>query len=343
MLPLEIYRPIFRWISDRPTLVSLSVVSKFFKDEAQKLLYHSFASDSASAHIRFLVNIVQYPHLALLVRSYMLYKDVDKAIYNPIFIAGLKAMKNLKELYVGVPADGVDALQLFNASQLRTCSFQLERFTWLIPLCEPAYNQSELLEFVLAQTLLQHFGASFPVPSQHLVTPAHCPRLTSLDGDLNLIEAIMPSRNITTLTWNANHTEEHREITHLKSYFEKVLAFAYGGYHRRRSLSVIAEYMPYLQTLELFGLRSADPRSLSEFQHLRTLIISRTTGNLMLPLPLTEHNALCDLIFSWTKSLQVIYITYFERGMYQMFYRDSPRVKLLSSEEVHAWWNDILF
>ena len=102
-LPLELYGPIFQFISDRPDLLALLHVSKAISCEAERILYESV--DLAYNHWRiysWFRTIASSPHLAKHVQS-LTFGIVYSQMPTPsrpwieVLAKGLSSLTRLKE------------------------------------------------------------------------------------------------------------------------------------------------------------------------------------------------------------------------------------------------------
>ncbi|KAF5321336.1 hypothetical protein D9619_000012 [Psilocybe cf. subviscida] len=231
LLPPELYREIatnLRAPTHRSELLSLSLVSKFWSNESQRILFRRFChlghtdTDEESerdrkVHIQFLRTILEHPQrLGRYVESYAQCglacdrQSVSDARYSEadwkmeIYLwdltkKALPAMVNLKHLVFD------PALWRASASNslLTGCSFQLEMISWgcdkdVLDLCS---------SFLPSQHNLLHLDIGrCPGGTTLLELPLYaCPKLSSVLCNFQSMCHVTESRSIKALKMSKNH------------------------------------------------------------------------------------------------------------------------------------------
>lgn len=270
ILPPELFRPIFSHISHTPSLYALSLSSKMFRDEAQRILFSNPPISnnrwSAYNHLRLLETIVNSPErLAKLVLRYTQTSvwttstahcrgspdEQNEAIENLTPIA-LRLMVNLKHL-VYRTSGGLPAAHI-----LYGCSFQLETLNWgcdfdeVLMFQDILPTQPQLLRLELTDldpTVLKKERNLWDSIKELL------PDLVSLTGSRATFETILPGRlgrPIECIKWIPNDFDsEEASFNHMSHELGHVKYMAIGGYFRRPSMSLLVDHLLNLELLDI--------------------------------------------------------------------------------------------
>lgn len=250
-LPTELYRDIvLHLFGERSTLHSLSLAARNIGTEAEQLLYHTIDSDNHTTQNLFLATVVGSDKYARLVRCWR-YRTHEEISDETLVLLhrGLVAMGNLREVALRIKGPCNAATQT-----LEKCTFQLDRFAW-----DFLSDEGDLMRFLSRQTKLERLGLQWRARATQEPFPTSCLQtLSSISGNLNAIQALLPSRRqITALCWIAD-TEEGEDDPFITVDIAQVLnrsirSFYFGGFSARPSFSVIASCLNKVEKLELVG------------------------------------------------------------------------------------------
>jgi len=329
-IPLELYRPIVKTISDRNTLLSLLLASRHLSTEAERILYHNIERDDVVSHTLFFRTVIDCPRVARLVWRYHFFSIlliVDDDPYWTLFPAALRALVNLKELefrkYGRAPT----------AHVLRGCTFQLVSLIW-----ECNDDENELSVFLAGQEVLERLCVDYWGRECAGPPTSALQNLSFLDGTSGAIRTFLPGRTITRLRWHPYYGDPVLDVASISSALRNLYVLALDGPDTLLSLSTIVDYLPNLRFLELIGYRPTDLLSIHRLPHLEGLVISR-------PIPSEKRQDLVIRLYSETKSLLFIDIHDSSDipGGYQRWYRDSTEpVQVTSTRSNSTWQGDFL-
>jgi len=209
---------------DTSDLLAISLVSQYFRDEAQRALFRQpnghyldafNNAPSAMTSVMFLRQIIKSPdRLALMVLSYTItawWFDIaasDKrwwqsTLFDRLSVA-LPLMTNLKALQYHAANDVRPPSLIFPI--FRRCKFTLEMFGATIT---GARDARMIPAFLKSQPRLRELwisGVGEHAP-RHEVMQNLCPRLESLGGDTEIVNAILRGRNnIRHIRWLSSRT-----------------------------------------------------------------------------------------------------------------------------------------
>jgi hypothetical protein len=210
-LPYELYREIVENLhnqKDRKTLLSISLVSKVWSEQSQRVLYMEFCDNGVGErdkwvvrdrHTRFLCAIIKHPtRLGPHVRTYAhigLADSPHSIRLCELLVEALPAMINLQHLHI---IGGFSmAPNLFNH-----CTFQLRSLTLL----HGVALDGPFLDFLRTQPEIRHLCIS---PSQSAMWPCQadlsvlpedvCPNLLSASCIYESMAQVTKGRNVIAL------------------------------------------------------------------------------------------------------------------------------------------------
>ncbi|KAF8968493.1 hypothetical protein BDZ97DRAFT_353223 [Flammula alnicola] len=328
----ELVQAIMQYFAnDRETLCILSLMSKNFRLEAQRILFRKVTTlQDADDHTIFLATIVRSQRLALHVVAYAQENVADPGTdLWDLLCYGLQEMKNLKHLRFRARG-GVASAHI-----LRGCSFQLESLYWG---CNS--DEKELARNVLPlQPNMKQLRVKWN--EQKKVSPLRstCPGLVSLAGDRGVIEAFLPGRKITTLTWIPDLDDSTTKIAHLSDQLNRLRFLSFGGYFERPKLDLIVDHLQALEVLELLGSDATELQFLERIPNLLILILSPLLNQKNGPAPSKITAELIKEIFQACQCLQYIDVAddakYYRRWV---SFSSEPLPRRLSYPMVHRWW-----
>jgi hypothetical protein len=250
--------------ADRSTLYSLCLVSRSFLPQTQRTLYRDFnisddefALCSASGWIidatramNLFRTLTQHnPSLTKFVQTlyhrFASYDHSPNKLYWDLFKQTLQLMVNLKRLTVTCINPIPDLLA--------GCSFQLEVFGNDRACDEPRVHFATLQHLASQPKLRSLYAWRFFRHDGHLPIQ-YCPDLEALTGDRRTLEAILPGRSVSRLTWIPDSGEDiSTPPKRLIVEFANIRIFSLGGFHRRPNIRLLIPYLPSLEVLRLFG------------------------------------------------------------------------------------------
>ncbi|PPR02033.1 hypothetical protein CVT24_011181 [Panaeolus cyanescens] len=299
-------------------------------------------------HVKFLMTIVSSsnarkrlwssccsiyanPHLARYVKSYAIDSIVEYQ-ENPLWsllLAALPMMVNLKSLtfraFGGHPA----AKEL-----LAGCTFQLTYLDW-----GSHSDEAGIGAFLLGQRELRHVSLhcdslldinshqphTSPSHSDRLSATGCIQKLASVEGSRAVIESLLPTRNVTSLSW-VPHLDDalSAPVDHLSEELGKLKCLSFGGYFARPHFRLVAPYLKSVEVLELVGLHDLDELNcLASLPALRELIISLQWGSSRLPVPTnpTVRAEIIASLFKGSKKLERVDVVYEWRKQNEIWYQ----------------------
>ncbi|KAF9481488.1 hypothetical protein BDN70DRAFT_876279 [Pholiota conissans] len=267
-LPFELYRPIVELVADRPTLISLCSTNQVFKYEAQRILYHTIDALPPYSFVTFLRTMIEDEQLALLVRTFRINTDMRSPSLNYLLNVALRAMINLRELFVNctiktLPEPEVPRLSIFSG-----CKFQLDTLSIVQYLDVGAF-----FSFLATQRKLQKLAAYLVDQGQPLPSGV-CPKLASLQGNRATIETLLPNRQITTVIWDPDSYDARRSMLHLSEPLRSLKTLSFDGCYLRPSLRTIVDHLQSLEYLELVALHAGEIQDICKLSSLRALVLT---------------------------------------------------------------------
>lgn len=248
--------------------------AKYFKRVKDGRMHVEFLMTIASCSLKDTSNLLwgprrsKYanPHLARYVKSYSLDSIVEYQ-ENPLWsllLTTLPMMSNLKSLtfraFGGHPA----AKEL-----LANCTFQLNYLDWG---CHS--DEAGISTFLLGQQELRHISlncdsllnrtlrqpsTSISIYSGATPEPVCLQKLASIEGSRAVIESLLPTRSVTSLSWVPQMEDDISEpVDHLNEELGKLKSLSFGGYFARPHLRLVAPYLKSVEVLELVGLHDLD-------------------------------------------------------------------------------------
>jgi len=229
-------------------LFSLTVTSKAFQSEAERLLYSSVTKcRDVARHTLFLTSINTVQRLPPLVKEYEIYSVVDRerdAILWGLLESALNKMINLKVFKFRELSGQPSADMIFYAP------FQLETLYW------GSYYDEEPMRIILAE---QKNLKALRLECSRGTTPYSldaCPNLTSFWGNRYSIGALLPGRKIINLSWAPDAGDSFKSpVLGLEMELSQIKIMSFGGYFRRPSLKKIAHMLTSIEVFELVGCR----------------------------------------------------------------------------------------
>ena len=194
-VPVEILQCILQQIDDYQTLSLLALVCRVFYLEANMILYRSPKTINPPRHIQFLGSLVSNPRLACLVRSYKLPLIAGKQRITCLGLLRitLPMMINLKELFIMATTN---EMQVFSMPRL---TFQIESLAWIQ--LDSGQND-QFVRWAQSQKSVKHLRWIHRGAVE--ISRSAFPGLVSLEGNLHVVEALMPDRDIQRLHWIAD-------------------------------------------------------------------------------------------------------------------------------------------
>lgn len=235
LLPLDLLRHIISEIPLRRDLRSLAMVSKPFREEAQRaLFFNPNLGQKCIQHFKFLDAIIESPdRLALLVNTYSqvyvpcINWEVTRDPFKALTCLALQCMKNLKHLEYRCWDESP------SARILQGCDFKLLSFRWGCRSDERAL----VLDFLPSQTDLKHLTLREMSTANELwadwnfleTATRSCPNLTSLCGPKETIDLFLFGRALTHLQWYPDDGDNADEVIKIfSSEFNCLKYLTYG-------------------------------------------------------------------------------------------------------------------
>lgn len=242
-LPLELYRPVVDHLTDRSTLLSLMLTCWVFHAEAERKLYHQFQEESLETQRLFIRTVANSPSKAALIRSYTFFncRARDDDPFWPLFRDFLLAAVNLKELGFGRKSNKLPCSDFLDG-----CTFQLEVLRWH---CHH-WDEASLRPFLAKQPAIRSLSVRNWRKSFSL-SPDVLPNVKTLIGQYGLIYNFLPHRRITHIIWNTGLDDPNLDSGFPFASLQHVQVLRYGGDFPHVPLSVIANDLVNLVTLEL--------------------------------------------------------------------------------------------
>lgn len=263
-IPQEIFNlVVYHARHSRTRLLNLCLAASCFRQEAQRLLYHEIRikNDSCppttwrtftigiSRASQLFSTLTQHnpalaKHVRILYHSIFL-RDNDRG-YRSLLNQSIALMNNIEELTLchSIPDEIFPA-----CTSLRLRTFGCNRA------CDSLNFRTRILDFLATQPDLKSlfivWNCDEPFPN------THCRNLTSLAGDRNAVEQVLPGREctITNLTWAPMRMEDVSipRIDRINPGLSNIRIFTLGGFLHRPSLAGFAPYLRCLQVLHLVG------------------------------------------------------------------------------------------
>ncbi len=192
IVPVELLHKIFTHIEDYQTLCMLALVSRMFRFEAERVLYHTPQNMTPRKHIQLLTSLIHDFRLAHFVKSYSVPPLVGRlrTVYWKLFTESLPVMVNLKQLSVLAPGSDL------NAIPMQALIFQLESLSWVQTDTE---TNLQFIPWLETQKVLKHLRWIHRDCIK--ISRTALPQLRSLEGNLHVVEALLPGREIQRLHW----------------------------------------------------------------------------------------------------------------------------------------------
>ena len=192
IVPVELIHKIFTNIKDYQTLCMLALVSRVFRIEAERVLYHAPQNITPKKHIQLLTSLIHDFRLAHFVKSYSVPPLVGRlrTIYWKLLTESLPLMVNLKQLSVLAPGSDL------NAIPMHSLTFQLESLSWVQTDTE---TNLQFIPWLETQKALKHLRWIHRDCIK--ISRTALPQLRSLEGNLHVVEALLPGREIQRLHW----------------------------------------------------------------------------------------------------------------------------------------------
>ena len=260
MVFIELYGAIVQHIpqDDSLTLHRLLFTSVALSAEATRRLYYRISFDSTgladqqerglSRQRIFNATITQNPHLARLVRSFVLHTGVefeDKEYWASLAVA-LRALTQLKALHFSYTYSTEDRV----SSILDGCVFELERFAWFIS------DGPSLLVFLESQPLIKHLSLRWEMnyddePQRPSLSPSALPNLRTLQGGQGVMDSILPGRPyVTHLHWVPELDDDPMpDMFRIGSALSSIRVLQYGIYFSAPEFDYVVGYLPNLEVL----------------------------------------------------------------------------------------------
>lgn len=250
-VPVELYRCIVECVTDRKTLLSLLLTNQVLHDEAERVLYHDVSNIfDIESYTLLLQRFISCPRVARLVRCFhfLMRSHIaeDHTCWKLLPIA-LRALTNLKMLVFRSIGGSLEA---YIPSD---CACQLEYLDWQ---CTSESKGSELSHFLPTQHRLRtiqnlQWRSDYEVPP-----PTSLPALSTLSGNYDAINALLPGRTVTSLHWISDVKDVRSpDVSELAEPLGNLETFRLGGHHERPSLALLAEHLSKVKVLELFGVK----------------------------------------------------------------------------------------
>jgi len=256
-LPNELYYAIVQH-ADMPTLYSLSLSSRFFSEEAIRVLYRVMDNIKPDVQIGFLRTMISSPRLASLVHTYSnvggfsLLKDDQAETFLSLLPRALENMVGLKHLmtWTGLDPD------LSQSPAAYSFSLQSIKYT-------STTSQDLLIHFLHTQPSLKHIGV--PWVGLNDVDPsdpefACCRSLESVHGNWPVLRALLPGRRIQCATWEEDSYNEGKSGAIFDLRGQEDLKDALGGLKAMKLkfsswkpdfLPLLIESLSSVETLEI--------------------------------------------------------------------------------------------
>ncbi|KAF8876977.1 hypothetical protein CPB84DRAFT_379523 [Gymnopilus junonius] len=378
-IPPELFHPIVSFITSRPTLLTLCITSQTLRHYAERCLYTSISGPDASnapLHIGFLRTITQTPRLARYVKEYY---SLSIVVYqeNPLWDLtkqAFKCMINLKTLvfrgFGGHPCgELLDMDPSSPSSPSLTPTLQLEKLMW------GNHSDERSISKILIQQSPSLRELSFGCrPRAAPFSPHACPKLDALWGNRAAIEALLPGRHITRLSWVPELDDSNTDpILGLDEELGALRTLSFGGYFSRPHLELIVGFLSGLEVLEMVGLfpgvrtpllhhphlpilsllfsNSHSPSSppphpeqelplLKSLPSLRELVFSLRWGVAQFPIPLKGRKQEMNRLFAECSMLACVDIVHewvqvdLDTILYQRWEREGGEPRLVTRGEV---------
>ncbi|KAF8873532.1 hypothetical protein CPB84DRAFT_1798281 [Gymnopilus junonius] len=335
-IPPELFHPIVSFITSRPTLLTLCITSQTLRHYAERCLYTSISGPDASnapLHIGFLRTITQTPRLARYVKEYY---SLSIVVYqeNPLWDLtkqAFKCMINLKTLvfrgFGGHPCgELLDMDPSSSSSSSQTPTLQLEKLMW--------GNHSD--ERSISKILIQQSP-----PSVNSHSGAVHAQLHALWGNRAAIEALLPGRHVTRLSWVPELDDSNTDpILGLDEELGALRTLSFGGYFSRPRLELIVGFLSGLEVLEMVGLFPGELPLLKSLPSLRELVFSLRWGVAQFPIPLKGRKQELIRLFAECSMLACVDIVHewvqvdLDTILYQRWEREGGEPRLVTRAEV---------
>ncbi|PPR05344.1 hypothetical protein CVT26_011608 [Gymnopilus dilepis] len=338
-LPPELFQPIVSFVTSRNTLYSLCLTSQTLRYYAERCLYSAISVPDASnapLHVSFLGTITQNPRLARLVKEYY---SLSIVVYqeNPLWgltKRALKAMTGLKVLvFRGFGGHPSGELLDFGDSGP---PFQLQKLHW------GNHSDERFMERILVQQGNSLRELSFECRPHPAPFPLQaCPDLDCLYGNRAAIEALLPGRKVTRLSWVPELDDSNADpVVGLDKELSALRTLSFGGYFSRPKLELIAQFLERLEVLELVGLSYGEFSLLKNLPSLRELVFSLRWGIAQFPIPLKGRQQAVEELFKDCPKLTRVDVVHewlhveVDTIMYQRWERGGGEPRFLTRAEV---------
>ncbi|KJA17921.1 hypothetical protein HYPSUDRAFT_45768 [Hypholoma sublateritium FD-334 SS-4] len=247
-VPVELLHNIFANIKDSRTLCMLALVCKVFHFEAERVLYHAPRDITPKRHVQLLTSLKHNFRLAHFVKSYSVPPLAGRlrTIYWKLFTACLPLMVNLTQL--SVLALGSD----MNVIPMHTLTFQLESLSWIQMDIEA---NAQFVPWLETQNALKHLR--WIHRGRVMVSRTALPHLRILEGNLHVVEALLPGRQIQRLHWLSDlahgELDVQARIPRLFSGLQNLRSLTFDVQRNIVEYNVIGSSLVSLDFLELVG------------------------------------------------------------------------------------------
>lgn len=248
-VPVELLHNIFTNIGDYRTLCMLASVCKAFHFEAERVLYQAPRDLTLKRHVQLLTSLIHDFRLARFVKSYSVPGPLAGSLrtdYWKLLTTSLPLMINLKQL--SVLALGSD----LNAIPMHTLTFQLESLSW-IQIDKEA--NAQFVPWLEAQNALKHLR--WIHRRRVNISRTALPHLRSLEGNLHVVEALLPGREIQRLHWMSDlahgELDVQARITGLCVELQNLRSLTFDIQRNIVEYNTIAGSLVSLNFLELVG------------------------------------------------------------------------------------------
>lgn len=245
-LPVEILGGILQQIEDYQTLYLLALVCRTFYLEASMILYRSPKNLSPNRHITFLSSLASDPRLARFVRNYKLPPIVGRQRITcwELLRVTLPMMTNLKELSIMATANEMHILSM------PKLIFQVENLSWIQI---DSAKSDQFTRWIQSQKSMKHLRWIHRGAVE--VSRSAFPGLVSLEGNMHVVEALMPGRSIQRLHWIADafYNGEFNVSKRLAVEMGRLQSLTFENRPKTIEYSMIASHLHSLTFLELVG------------------------------------------------------------------------------------------
>jgi hypothetical protein len=237
-IPVELYAPIFQHITSKAELSNLCMVSRAFRHEAQRILYHAVRlSTNYESIISWCHTIVGNPGLAMQVYALSLpntfeprtVQTVKPQELQQVVKRALSSLSRLVELEIYASSGTL----YVDSDMFRGHPFRLQVFSETLP--DSPRTLEYWLEFLSEQPGIRHWRSGIMMGPP--MDPDVLPSLTSAEVYSHALDILSPCPMIRALQvnrWSSGYSEElsalkafRRRLTRLTVvYFENLLAVA---------------------------------------------------------------------------------------------------------------------